>query len=134
MEAYIFRLLFAPFAFKLVNYSSHSDILNFHNFSKATSFSFKNSDFTVFKLCFQKLANLDTKCAKRSVKMWAINFYKSFSKKILLLMNGRWSKIRSLNSYGVSLIPFFATFCKYKIFIGIILIKALRYLQTLTIL
>ena len=32
---------------------------------------------TFFKdlLCLQKLTNLDSKCAKRSVNMWATNFY-----------------------------------------------------------
>ena len=38
-------------------------------------------------------------------------FYKKFFKNILLLMNGRRSKIRSVHTYGVSYIPFFATFC-----------------------
>ena len=39
----------AFYAFKLVNYSRHSEILNSRKNSKSTSFSFKNSDFTVFK-------------------------------------------------------------------------------------
>ena len=34
-------------------------------------------------LCLQKLTNLDAKGAKRSVKMWAINFYQSFFTNIL---------------------------------------------------
>ena len=38
----------AYFASKLVNHSSHSEILNFHKISKLTPFSFKISDFTVF--------------------------------------------------------------------------------------
>ena len=33
----------------MVNYSRHSEILNFRKNSKSTSFSFENSDFTVFK-------------------------------------------------------------------------------------
>ena len=32
-------------------------------------------------LCRQKLTDLDVKGAKRSVNMWTVNFYKSFSKK-----------------------------------------------------
>ena len=40
---------FAPFASKSVNYSRHSETLNFWKNSKLTSFSFENSDFTVFK-------------------------------------------------------------------------------------
>ena len=47
--ALMFMLLLAPCALKLVNYSSHSEILNFHKISKLTSFSFKNSNFPVFK-------------------------------------------------------------------------------------
>ena len=39
----------AFYAFKLVNYSRHSEILNSRKNSKSTSFSFENSDFTVFK-------------------------------------------------------------------------------------
>ena len=49
MAAHVFTLLLAPFAFKLVNYSSQSDILNFRKISKSTSFSFRNSGFTVLK-------------------------------------------------------------------------------------
>ena len=49
LVAHIFTLLLAPFAFKLVNHSSHSEISNFHKISKSTSFSFQISDFTVFK-------------------------------------------------------------------------------------
>ena len=62
-------------AVKLVNYSRHSEILNFRKNSKSTSFSYENSDLTVFKhffkdsLCFKKLTNLNAKGAKRSVKM-----------------------------------------------------------------
>ena len=39
---------FAPFASKLVNYSRHTETLNFRKNSKSTSFSFENSNFTVF--------------------------------------------------------------------------------------
>ena len=38
------------------------------------------------------LTNLNVKGAKRSVKMWAINFYMSFFKNTLLCINGRRSK------------------------------------------
>ena len=48
MVAHIFTLLLAPFAFKLVNYSRHSDILKFLKNSKSTSFSFENSSRTKF--------------------------------------------------------------------------------------
>ena len=57
---------------------------------------FKNS------LCLQKLNNLDSKGAKRSVKIWATNFYKSFFKNVVFHMNVRRSKIRSVHTYGVS--------------------------------
>ena len=47
----------------------------------------------------QWLTNLDANGAKTSVKMWTTNFYKSFSKNILLYMSSRLSKIRSLHMY-----------------------------------
>ena len=48
LVAIIYTLLLAHFVFKLVNYSKLSEILNFRKNSKSTSFSFENSDFTVF--------------------------------------------------------------------------------------
>ena len=65
MVAHTYTLLLAPFAFKLVNYSRHSKILNFRKNSKLTSFSLKNSDFTVFK-DFSK-----THCASKKWPIWA---------------------------------------------------------------
>ena len=50
--------------------------------------------FSKHSLCPPNLTNLDAKGAKRSVKMWATNFYKSFFRNVLLYMNGRLSKIR----------------------------------------
>ena len=47
--AHILTLLLATFASKLINYSRHSEILNFRKNSKSTSFSFENSDLIVFK-------------------------------------------------------------------------------------
>ena len=57
-------VLVAPFAFELVNYSRHSEILKFRKNSKSTSFSFKNRDFTVFKH-FSK-----THCASKKWSIW----------------------------------------------------------------
>ena len=56
---------------------------------------------TFFKdsLCLQKLADLDAKDAKRSVKIWATKFYRIFFKNILLQMNGRLSIFRSVHTY-----------------------------------
>ena len=42
----------------------------------------------------QKLTNLDAKGAKRSVKMWATNFYKSYFKNILLYMSIEQSAVK----------------------------------------
>ena len=42
---------------------------------------------------------LNANGAKRSVKMWTTIFSKSFFKNILLCMQGRQSKIRSLHTY-----------------------------------
>ena len=61
-------------------------------------------DFEFFRkfnvsLCLEKLTNLDVKGAKRSAKMWAVHFYNSFFKNILLQMNGELSKIRSVHKY-----------------------------------
>ena len=65
--------IYASFALKLVNYLSHSEIINFQKNSKLASVSFKN-DFIVFKhfknsLCLQKLTNWNAKGTKRTVKM-----------------------------------------------------------------
>ena len=46
---HIFTLLLAPFASKLVNYSRHSETLNFRKNSKLRTFSFENRDLTVFQ-------------------------------------------------------------------------------------
>ena len=46
------------------------------------------------------MTNLGVKGAKRSVKMWTTNFYKSFSKNILLSISMIWlSKIRSVHNW-----------------------------------
>ena len=64
-------------AVKLVNYSRHSEILNFRKNSKSTSFFPSKLRFSLFQTFFkasmglQKLTNLDAKGVKRSVKMWA---------------------------------------------------------------
>ena len=55
----------------------------------------------IVSLRLEYLTNLDVKGAKRSVKMQTTKFYKSFFKNILLHMNGRLSKIRSVHTYGV---------------------------------
>ena len=52
-------------------------------------------------MCLQWLTNFDAKGAKRSLKMWTKNFYESFFKNILLYMNGRLSKIRSVHRYAI---------------------------------
>ena len=66
--------------------------------------------FRMFKvsLRLEWLTDLDAKGAKRSVKMWATNFYKSLFKNILLYMNCRLSKIRSVHTYEVRYIHVFA--------------------------
>ena len=68
-------------------------------------FSKENVDFEFeffrkFKdpLFLEKLINLDAKGAKRSVKMWAINFYMSFYENSLLYINdGQLSKFCSVH-------------------------------------
>ena len=57
--------------------------------------------FFTYSLCLEKLTNFNAKGAKRSVKMWATNFCKSFFKNILLYMNGRLSKICSVHTYDI---------------------------------
>ena len=49
---------------------------------------------TFFKdsLCLQKLTDLDTKCSKRSVKMWATNFCNNFSKICCCTWTVGWQK------------------------------------------
>ena len=123
-----FKLLLAPFASKLVNYSRHSDISNFQKNSKFDVIFLQKQRFyrfqTFFKdsMCLQKLTNLDAKDAKISVKMWATNFYRSFFKNVLLYMNGRLSKISSVHTYGVRQIHVFASQRKYchQLFINLL--------------
>ena len=64
LVANIFTLLLAPFASKMVNYSKHSETLNFRKNLKLTTFSFENSDLTVFKH-FSK-----SHCASNNWPMW----------------------------------------------------------------
>ena len=59
---------------------------------------------------------MDAKGAKKSLKVWATNFYKSFSIAILLYMNGGLSKIISIHMYEVSYIHVFARHCISVIF------------------
>ena len=47
------------------------------------------------------LSNLGEKSGERSVKIWTTNFYNSFSKNILLHMNGQLSKICSVHTYVI---------------------------------
>ena len=54
---------------------------------------------------------MDTKGAKRSVKMWITNFHKSFFKNILLYMNGRLSKTRSVHKYVIPRTVYFDWIC-----------------------
>ena len=60
--------------------------------------------FWTFKISLRLewLTNLNAECTKRSVKIWAINYYKNFLLNILMHMNGRWSKIRSVHTYEVN--------------------------------
>ena len=87
---HIFTLLLASFASILVTYSRHSESLNIRKNSEIDDIFLGRQLIveyqTYFKdsLCLQKLTNLDAKDAKRSVKMWTTNFYKSFPKNMLL--------------------------------------------------
>ena len=49
-------------------------------------------------LCREKLTNLDAKGTKRNLKMWITNFQKNFFQKKMLHMNGRLSKIHSVQT------------------------------------
>ena len=102
----IFTLLLASFAPKLVNYSRHRDSLRYVWKSTNRSYRSKMSSisefFRMFKdsSCLEKLTNLDAKFAKRSVKIWTTDFYKSFSNICMLLyMNGLLSKFRLVLTY-----------------------------------
>ena len=100
----IFTLFLAPFAPKSFNYLRHSDSLKFvwkqTNRCHRSKMSSKSEFLRMFKdlPCLEKLTNLDTKGAKRSVKMWTKNSYKIFFKNILY-MNVRLSKIPSVRTY-----------------------------------
>ena len=54
---------------------------------------------------------MDAKGAKRSVKMLTTNFYKSFSKNILLYMSIRLSKIRTVHTYAMHRTVYFGWIC-----------------------
>ena len=116
MVAYIFTRLLGPFAFKLANYSRHSSVRfkNLEEFrnrryfpSKTANCRFSNIGSTSKTHCTlnNRPINFGVKGAKRSVQMWTTNFYKIFFKNILLYMNGRLSKIRSLHTYAIRLYP-----------------------------
>ena len=57
------------------------------------------------------MTNLGAKGAKRSVKMWTTNFYRSFWKNILLYMSSRLSKIRSEHTYVMPRTVYFGWIC-----------------------
>ena len=107
LVALIFTLLLAPFAFKLVNYWRHSESLNIRKNSEIDDIFLRrqlNKLIVDFKTYFKdslylQLTNFGVKGAKRSVKMWTTNFYRSFSKKFLLYMSSRLSKICSVHMY-----------------------------------
>ena len=57
------------------------------------------------------MTNYSVKGAKRSVKMWTTNFYKSFYKSILLYMSSWLSKIRSVHTYDMLRTVYFGWIC-----------------------
>ena len=54
---------------------------------------------------------MDVKGPKRSVKVWANNFYKNFFKNIVLYMNGQPSNICSLHTYVMHRMFYFEWYC-----------------------
>ena len=63
---------------------------------------------------------MDAKVTKRSVKSWATNFYKGFSKNMLLYTNCRRSKIRLLHMYVIHRMVYFERYCILKSYMIII--------------
>ena len=63
----------------------------------------------------EQLTNLDRKGDKRSVKILTTKFYKSLFINILLHMNGRLSKIRSVHTYVVPRTVYFDWICTTEI-------------------
>ena len=57
------------------------------------------------------MTNLGAKVAKRTIKMWTISLYKSFFKNILLYINGRTSKTRSVHPYVFTRTVYFDWIC-----------------------
>ena len=55
--------------------------------------------------------NFGVEGAKRSTKMGTTNFYKSFSKNILLCMSSRLSKMRSVHTYVMPWTFYFGLIC-----------------------
>ena len=85
LVANTFTLLLVSFASKLVNFWRPSEYEKSLKTVKSLCLRENGVDFEFFwkfkiSLCLKLLNNLDTICSKRSVKMWAINFYKTFQK------------------------------------------------------
>ena len=80
-------------------------------FSKENDVDFEFFRNFKISLCLEKLTNLKAKGAKRSVKMWTINFYKIFFKNIFLYMNSQLSKIRSVHTYFMTRTVYFDWIC-----------------------
>ena len=100
---HILTLLLVPFASKLFNYSWHNESLKIN---KSLSWKENVGDLAILPNvqrltvpCQEYLTDLGAKCAKRSVKIWNANFYKSLFKYILLYMNGQLTVKNSFRSH-----------------------------------
>ena len=65
-------------------------------------------------LCLKYLTNFDAKGAKRSVKKWTSNFYKSFFKRKFLYKNSRLSKIRLVHKYVMIWTVYYDWICIFE--------------------
>ena len=108
---------FGTFCAKIFNHWRHSESLNFRKNSKIDDIFLRRQLIVEFKtyfkgsLCLEKLINFGVKCAKRSVKMWTLDFYWSFFKNILLYRSSRLSKIRSVHTYAMPWTVFIGRIC-----------------------
>ena len=115
---HIFKLRLAPFASKLVQLFvaqwAFEECLNISK-ENVANFEFLR----IFKGLLHLdtiLTNLDANGVKRSLKVWAVNFYKSFFKNTLLFTKCGPSKTWSVHTYVMHRMVYFERYCTWYFF------------------
>ena len=110
---HILMLLLAAFTLKSVNYLRHSVSLKLClKFDKSLLSKENVVDFGILPNIWRlTVPQMIVQFGRRSVKMWTKTFFKRFFKNILLYMNGRLSKIRSVHTYAMPRTVCFGWIC-----------------------